>query len=56
MNDYGLEKKESPLIGGGENQEVTQKSLAEFSDEEIAQELKARGYVGELSLMKTLKV
>lgn len=42
--------------GGGENEVVTRTSLREFTDEEIAQELCARGYAGELVMKKVLSM
>lgn len=45
-----------PKLGGGENEVVTVKPLAEFTDAEIADELRARGYVGELKYTQVIKV
>lgn len=45
-----------PKWGGGENEVVMRTSLREFTDEEIAQELHARGYAGELVMKKVLSM
>lgn len=45
-----------PKWGGGENEVVMRTSLREFTDEEIAQELRARGYAGELVMKKVLSM
>ena len=57
MNEQGLlEKNAAPEMGGGENEVVMRTSLREFTDEEIAQELRARGYAGELVMKKVLSM
>lgn len=57
MNEKeSLEKNAAPEMGGGENEVVMRTSLREFTDEEIAQELRARGYAGELVMKKVLSM
>ena len=58
MNEKeSLEKNAVPeMVGGGENQRVTQKPLTDFTDKEIIAELKARGYSGRLEYTKVLKL
>ena len=58
MNEKeSLEKNAVPeMVGGGENQCVTQKPLTDFTDKEIIAELKARGYSGRLEYTKVLKL
>ena len=57
MNEKeSLEKNAASEMGGGENEVVTRTSLREFTDEEIAQELRARGYAGELVMKKVLSM
>lgn len=51
-----LEKNAAPEMGGGENEVVMRTSLREFTDEEIAHELRARGYAGELVMKKVLSM
>lgn len=51
-----LEKNAAPEMGGCENEVVMRTSLREFTDDEIAQELRARGYAGELVMKKVLSM
>lgn len=56
MNEKELLEKNAAPEGGGENEVVMRTSLREFTDEEIAQELRARGYAGELVMKKVLSM
>ena len=57
MNEKeSLEKNAATEMGGGENEVVMRTSLREFTDEEIARELRARGYAGELVMKKVLSM